>query len=655
MNDTPPPTGQPYDEPDQLRDQLRQLFRHPVLIIGTLALGVLGGVEVHHVTGGDYTASGQLLVDAPSTTPFDSSNVAGKNINMQTEQEVASSLAVADLAAASLKEPGVVGADLQKNLTVSVSPNTEILMLGYTASNPLEAAKRVNAVMAAYLSQRQRSATQSLKSITNGLNAQLKPLINSYNSLSNQINNFQYGDGTAKDYALSERASVAAQIAAVQSNLATYQAVNTTPGQILEQGTPPTHPAGVGSSLLAAIGGVVGLSLGILLAWLAAVLDRRVRDDRDVLRHLGAPVLATLPHSPSRLLPGHGGLLAVGRSSSRLAETYRTLALRVALASEQQDLRGILVVEPRTLGRSAAVAANLAAAYTETGEEVLLIEADLRRPRLRRRLTRQVDPNTAVARANAGGTAAGGWPSNPVTVTVGSTSSFTLVPGRQVAAPLPALAMVEAEARVLRTGPTLVVNAPAVLSHPDALSVARWTDGVLVVCDLRGLRRTDLDRVREFLAATGTPVLGAVAVPTPGGRLGRAALRLTDAVRFGGRFSRRNRAAVTRPRPDEPGPVPGEGRPRPPRAAAPAVTSSSSSEHTLTLRLDDIEPGRRAAEPEHTGPGSSSGPSSGTGVSTGKAAGAERTESDRDRDRDRDRDGEHGEQRRRRVLGRSGE
>jgi len=591
MNDTPPSSGHPYDEPDQLRDQLRQLFRHPVLIVGTLALGVLGGVEVHHLTGGDYTASGQVLVDAPSTTPFDSSVAAGKNINMQTEQQVASSLAVADAAAVALKEPGVVGADLQKNLTVSVSPNTEILMLSYTAANPVEAAKRVNAVMAAYLSQRQQSTVQSLKAITNGLNAQLKPLTTSYNNLSNEINNFEDGDGTAKDYALSERASVAAQIAAVQNNLATYQAVDTTPGQVLEQGTPPTHPAGVGTPLLAAIGGVAGLSLGILLAWLAAVLDRRVRDDRDVLRHLGAPVLATLPHSPSRLLPGRGGVLAVGASSSRLAEAYRTLALRVALAAEQHDPRGILVVEPRTLGRSAAVAANLAAAYTENGEEVLLIEADLRRPRLRRRLTRQLDLNSVAARQDAAGPAVGGWPHRPVTVTVGSTSSFTLVPGRQVSAPLPALAMVEAEAKVLRTGPTLVVHAPAVLSHPDALSVARWTDGVLVVCDLRGLRRTDLDRVREFLAATGTPILGAVAVPTPGGWLGRVVLRCTDAVRFGARSARRTKAAVTRP--EESGAVTGDGRPRPARNPAPAVTSS---EHTLTLRLDGTEPGRLGAQ-----------------------------------------------------------
>ena len=630
MNDTPPPTGQPYDEPDQLRDQLRQLFRHPVLIVGTLVLGVLGGVEVHHATGGDYTASGQLLVDAPSTTPFDSSVAAGKNINMQTEQQVASSLAVADAAARALKEPGVAGAELQKNLTVSVSPNTEILLLSYTASNPAEAAKRVNAIMAAYLTQRQQLAAQSLKTITDGLNAQLKPLMNSYNSLSNQINNYGDGDGTAKDYALSERASVASQIAAVQNNLATYQAVNTTPGQILAQATPPSHPAGVGTPLLAAIGGAAGLALGILLAWLAAVLDRRVRDDRDVLLHLGAPVLATLPHSPSRLLPGRGGVLAVGPSSSRLAETYRTLALRVALTSERQDLRGILVVEPRTLGRSAAVAANLAAAYTETGEEVLLIEADLRRPRLRRRLTRQVDPDTAVARADAGGTAAGGWPSLPVTVTVGSTSSFTLVPGRQVDSPLPALAMVEAEARVLRTGPTLVVNAPAVLSHPDALSVARWTDGVLVVCDLRGLRRTDLDRVREFLEATGTPVLGAVSVPTPGGALGRAVLRLNDALRYGSRASRQPKAPAARPRPDEAGPAQGDTRHRPAQAGAPVVTSA---EHTLTLRLDGIEAGlaaRRAAlEAEAE---ADAADRHGSGAS--------------DRDRDRDRGG---------VLGRSGE
>jgi succinoglycan biosynthesis transport protein ExoP len=168
MTDTPRAEEHPYDEPDQLRDQVRQLLRHPVLIVGALALGVLGGVEAHRVTGGEYTATGQLLVDAPSTTPFNSSVAAGKNINMQTEQQVASSLVVANAAAQSLDEPGLQGSQLQKRLTVANSPNTEILQLSYTDSDPAEAARRVNAVMAAYLGQRQATATADLKSITQG-------------------------------------------------------------------------------------------------------------------------------------------------------------------------------------------------------------------------------------------------------------------------------------------------------------------------------------------------------------------------------------------------------------------------------------------------------------------------------------------------------
>jgi succinoglycan biosynthesis transport protein ExoP len=427
MNDAPPTEEHPYDEPDQLRDQLRQLLRHPVLIVGALALGVLGGVEVHRTTGAQYTASGQLLVDAPSTTPFNSSVAAGKNIDMQTEQQIASSQLVVDAAAKALAEPGLQGSDLQKHLTVAASPNTEILQFGYTDSRPAEAARRVNAVMAAYLGQRQATAETSLKSITAGLNAQLKPLLASYNSLSNQINGFANGDGTAKDYALSERASVATQIAAVQTDLASYQAVSTTPGQVLAQAVAPTVPAGVGGSLLAAIGGVVGLALGILLAWMASVLDRRVRDSRDVLRHLGAPVLVTLPRSPGRILTRGGGLLTVGQSSSRLTEAYRTLALRAALATDRRDPRAVLVVEPRTLGRAAAVAANLAAAYAETGEDVLLIEADLRRPRLRQRLAGHLDSRDATPPEAAEGS----WPRLPVTVDAGSAGSFNLVPGRR--------------------------------------------------------------------------------------------------------------------------------------------------------------------------------------------------------------------------------
>jgi succinoglycan biosynthesis transport protein ExoP len=587
MTDTPRAEEHPYDEPDQLRDQMRQLMRHPVLIVGALALGVLGGVEVHHATGAEYTASGQLLVDAPSTTPFNSSVAAGKNIDMQTEQEIASSLLVVDAAAKALDEPGLQGSDLQKKLTVSVSPNTEILQLGYTDSRPAEAARRLNAVMTAYLSQRQETAAAALKGITQGLDAQLKPLLASYNALSNQINGFANGDGTAKDYALSERASVATQIAAVQSDLASYQAVSTTPGQILAPAVAPAAPAGIGSSLLAAIGGVVGLSLGILLAWLASVFDRRVRDSRDVLRHLGAPVLVTLPRSPGRLLTRGSGLLAVGSSSSRLAEAYRTLALRVALATDQHDPRAVLVVEPRTLGRSAAVAANLAAAYTETGEEVLLIEADLRRPRLRQRLAGRVGPETAV-RMEA---AAGSWPYRPVTVDAGGAGGFTLVPGRRVPTALRALAESESEGRMLRTGPTLIVNAPAVLTHPDALAVAHWTDGVVVVCDPGGLRRTDLDQVREFLAATGTPVLGLVVTRTPGGWIGRLALRANDALRFGPPLRRGRGADRQQDGPRTPGGAVRHDNATATQAVAPSVAPSVATAGQERLRMSALERG----------------------------------------------------------------
>lgn len=500
-----------HDEPDQLRDQLRQLFRHRAVIAAGLLVGLCGGVMLHQLGSSRYVSSGSLLVRDVTISPFDPGVAADKQINMQTEIQVASSLTVADLAAAALKEPDVTGDDLQKDLGVSVSPDSEVLGFSYSSPSPAEAAKRVNALMSAYLTQRETGADASLKKITSALKGQLKPLTTRYSLL---------GPGDP------QRAQLSGQIGSLQSKLSDYQSVDTTPGRILAKGTAPTVPAGVGAPMSAALGGVVGLSLGILVAWLLSVLEPGVRDEGDVRRHLGAPVLATLPAPGRGLLPKRAPLLAVGSRNSRLGEAYRALALRVALTLDADAATGgrpvLLVVEPRETGHASEVAANLAAAFAETGEDVLLIESDMRHPQLAERLAGHLSGN---------GNDAKGRPLPPFQVNAGQPDGFFFVPGQRTRSVPKALAAIKSNADAHRVGRTIVVSAPAVLAYPDALAVAQWVDGVIVVCPGHGQRRSDLAQVRDFLGPSDTPVIGAVLRRSSGGRLGQLATRFLGGLR----------------------------------------------------------------------------------------------------------------------------
>lgn len=63
--------------------------------------------------------------------------------------------------------------------------------------------------------------------------------------------------------------------------------------------------------------------------------------------------------------------------------------------------------------------------------------------------------------------------------------------------------------------------APPVLSYADALALVDRVDGVLVVCNPRGVHRTDLTRIRELISGAGGTVLGAVLhAPLPGEKRG---------------------------------------------------------------------------------------------------------------------------------------
>ncbi len=483
------------DEPDQVRDQVRQVLRHRLVIAVCLVAGVCGGALLAAAGSGTYEADGTVLVRDVSSSAFDSPVGVDNRINMQTEVQVAGSPLVTARAARALKEPGLTGPALGRGLVVSVSPDSQVLEFAYTGPGAAESARRANALMSAYLGQRQQDADKSLSHTVVTLQAQLKSLTSRYTSAGPSL-----------------RESLAQQMASVQAKLTDYQAVDTTPGQVLAKAVRPGSPAGAGTGLMLTVGGVAGAALGVLLAWLVSVLETGVRDERDVRRYLGAPVLAVLAAAR-----GGDGELAL--PAGRTGETYRTLALRASLAADpdaaSSGRRVLLVVEPRSAGHAAEVAAGLASAFSESGEDVLLIEADLRAPELTRRLAR---------RLTGDGLDAQGRPRPPLRVDAGGPGAFFLVPGRATRAVGPALAEIEANAVAHRAGRTIVVRAPAVLEYPDALAVARWADGVVVVCPEGGLPGRELAEVAELFGPSQVPVLGAVLRRT-GGPLGRRAGR----------------------------------------------------------------------------------------------------------------------------------
>ena len=140
---------------------------------------------------------------------------------------------------------------------------------------------------------------------------------------------------------------------------------------------------------------LASLAMGIGLAFLLDYLDDSVRTSEDVGRHLGLPTLALIPHhnfgksiTPS-IIPKNGSSSGVGTSlitleekTSPMAEAYRHLRTSLLFSSAGKPPQTILVTSSQPSEGKTTTAINTAITLAQGDADVIIIDCDLRRPRL---------------------------------------------------------------------------------------------------------------------------------------------------------------------------------------------------------------------------------------------------------------------------------
>ncbi|MFD7319722.1 lipopolysaccharide biosynthesis protein [Streptomyces sp. NPDC059875] len=522
------------DEPELLRDQFRQLLRYRAIIGAGIGIGLLGGVWFGLSNADTYVATSQVVLRAPVNDPFNPSISQDKTLNMGSERQTALSSSVVEQAAKKLGWTGTIG-KLQKDLQVTNPPQSQVLQFTYTADSPQAAADRANAVTKAYLDLRKKQWTDLRATMLEGQQRQLDEVAKKHDQKAKELDRMP--DGAARDAEYGVKTNLLNRINELDARISQLKSLDMSPGTVIRTATAPGFSDGPGLPMSLGLGALVGVALGLLAAWVRLVFDPAPRSAGDVARAVRAPVLGTLPRGATDVL------LADDHTDARVAEEYRSVAFRLAYDQRFADRRRLLVVAPRgSNDASVAVASHLAASFAETGKDVLLIEADLRNPTLAGRL--RAHAAAAPRWSNPVESDENGWPSRrQLSVDAGESGSFGLVPGervRNVARALTAPRVSRLIAEADSPNSTVVVLAPPVLNYADALALVDRVDGVLIVCDPRGVHRTDLQRIRELIAGAGGTVLGAV-VHTAGGR--RRAAKQSGGRRGGGARGRQQAPA----------------------------------------------------------------------------------------------------------------
>ena len=148
--------------------------------------------------------------------------------------------------------------------------------------------------------------------------------------------------------------------------------------QITDPATPGDAPVKPNKTLNIALGLVFGLVMGIGLAFFIEYLDTSVKTIDDVERAFQAPVLGVIPQNV--------GFLGDEGTESTHAEAYRVLRTNLLFSRKDDKLNSLVVVSAGAGEGKSTTALNLATVFAHTGQRVLLVDSDLRRPTLHKML-----------------------------------------------------------------------------------------------------------------------------------------------------------------------------------------------------------------------------------------------------------------------------
>lgn len=510
----------------RLEDYLQAFRQRKWLVLSCLALGIVLAFLYTESRATSFTATAEVEV---GPTPVGSVNANDVAPRLEQESRVVGSDRVASEVQASFPTTD------RQNLDVKFTPNSQILVISYTAPSAQEAAAIAGEFASVYAAQRTSDAVDFYQTNITA-NEEVLVNINADLAAEEEVKRQVVAerDALLRDTPSEARAAqleqkaieinqVSATIDSLKREATTVRSeirsddteirtlAGSPPAAVLSSAAVPGTPDGIPRSLLLAAGALLGLVLGLVSAFFLERIDTTARDEDDVALALGTSVIGAIPAlGMGRLRPSQSLIMFSTGGSAKVAaarEAFRRLRSSLLFLNSSSGVSSAVVTSSAPGEGKSVTSANLAIALAQNGSRVVLVSADMRRPTLEGMFG--MDAQRPGLAEYLGQTAELNADKVP-----GIENLWLIRSGRPPANPSELLNSDRFELLIKELEREdveyIIVDSPPVLSTADAMSAARYVDGVIVVVDAEQTDTSDLLQVRADLERSGAKLLGAV-------------------------------------------------------------------------------------------------------------------------------------------------